>query len=111
MIGKFRSVRGRRDEGASAVEFALLLPVLLVLVTFGIMAFGLILFAQQSVQHTRRAKLFGRLQSMKLRTVQPLTPSSQIAPASIRRRDPSVSTSTGTGRAWRSSRPHLLSSG
>ncbi len=40
MIGMFRSVRGRRDEGASAVEFALILPILALLV-FGIIDYGL----------------------------------------------------------------------
>jgi len=45
MIGMFRSVRGRRDEGASAVELALVLPILLMLV-FGIISYGT-LFAQQ----------------------------------------------------------------
>ncbi len=44
MIARFRPKR-RSDDGASAVEFALVLPILLVLV-FGIISFGT-LFAQQ----------------------------------------------------------------
>jgi Flp pilus assembly protein TadG len=44
MIHRLRP-RGRRDEGASAVEFALVLPILLLLV-FGIISYGT-LFAQQ----------------------------------------------------------------
>ena len=53
MIGTFRSTRGLRDEGASAVEFALLVPLLLIVV-FGIIAFGLLLFAQISATHAAR---------------------------------------------------------
>jgi Flp pilus assembly protein TadG len=45
MIGRIRPNRGRRDEGASAVELALVLPIL-VLLLFGIIAFGIV-FAQK----------------------------------------------------------------
>jgi Flp pilus assembly protein TadG len=40
MIGRIRPIRGRRDEGASAVELALVLPILMLLL-FGIISFGL----------------------------------------------------------------------
>jgi Flp pilus assembly protein TadG len=45
MIGRIRPIRGRGDDGASAVEFALVLPILILLL-FGIISFGT-LFAQQ----------------------------------------------------------------
>ena len=45
MIGRFRSTRGRRDEGAAAVELALVLPILIVIL-FGIISFGIV-FAQK----------------------------------------------------------------
>lgn len=52
MIARLRQAT-RRDDGASAVEFALLVPVL-ILIAFGIIAFGLILFSQISATHAAR---------------------------------------------------------
>lgn len=52
MIARFRPKR-RSDDGASAVEFALLVPVLLI-ITFGIVAVGLLLFSQISATHAAR---------------------------------------------------------
>lgn len=49
-----RSLRRRpRDRGAVAVEFALLLPLLLVLL-FGIIAFGFVLSAKIQAEHAAR---------------------------------------------------------
>lgn len=45
--------RGSREHGASAVEFALVLPILVVLV-FGIVTFGLTFFRWQAVQSAAR---------------------------------------------------------
>ena len=53
MIGRIRPTRGHRDDGASAVEFAILVPVLLIVV-FGIIAAGLILWGQISATHAAR---------------------------------------------------------
>ena len=53
MIGTFRSARGRRDEGASAVEFALVLIPLL-LVVFGIISFGLYFAGALGVSNASR---------------------------------------------------------
>jgi Flp pilus assembly protein TadG len=52
MIARLRPWR-RRDDGASAVEFAILVPVLLI-ITFGILAVGLLLFGQISATHAAR---------------------------------------------------------
>ncbi len=51
-MARFRPKR-RSDDGASAVEFALIVPVLLIIV-FGIIAFGLVLFSQISATHAAR---------------------------------------------------------
>jgi Flp pilus assembly protein TadG len=53
MIGKVRPARERDDNGAAAVEFAILVPLLLIVV-FGIIAFGLVLFSQISATHAAR---------------------------------------------------------
>lgn len=45
--------RGRAERGAAAVEFAILLPVLL-LILFGIVEYGSIFNAQLSLQHAAR---------------------------------------------------------
>ncbi len=45
--------RGGREDGASAVEFALVLPIL-VLLLFGIMQFGIILAANQGLEAAAR---------------------------------------------------------
>lgn len=52
MIARLRQAT-RRDDGASAVEFALLVPVLL-LILFGIIAMGLLLFTYITAQHAAR---------------------------------------------------------
>lgn len=52
MISRLRP-RRRDDEGASAVEFALVVPLLL-MIAFGIIAFGLVLFSQISATHAAR---------------------------------------------------------
>lgn len=52
MIARIRRAT-RGDEGASAVEFALVLPILL-LVVFGMVAVGFALFAQITAQQTAR---------------------------------------------------------
>jgi len=52
MIARLRRARSG-DDGAAAVEFALVVPLLL-LVVFGIVAFGLLLFAQISATHAAR---------------------------------------------------------
>jgi Flp pilus assembly protein TadG len=43
----------RRDDGASAVEFALVVPLLIILV-FGIIAFGIVLAQQQALSNAAR---------------------------------------------------------
>jgi Flp pilus assembly protein TadG len=53
MIGRLRPVRGRRDDGAAAVEFALVFPILLI-VCFAILVFGLALFTEITAQGTAR---------------------------------------------------------
>jgi Flp pilus assembly pilin Flp len=52
MIARLRRA-ARSDDGASAVEFALLVPFLL-LITFGIITFGMILFTQITATHAAR---------------------------------------------------------
>lgn len=52
VAGRFRRLK-RQDDGAQAVEFALLTPVLLVLIT-GIIAFGMILWALIAAYHGAR---------------------------------------------------------
>jgi Flp pilus assembly protein TadG len=44
---------GKRQEGAAAVEFAIILPLLVVLV-FGIIEFGLLLYNQQVITNASR---------------------------------------------------------
>jgi Flp pilus assembly protein TadG len=51
MIARIRRARG--DEGASAVEFALVLPLLIILV-FGVIAFGIVLAQQQALTNSAR---------------------------------------------------------
>jgi hypothetical protein len=58
-----RRLRDRSDRGASAVEFALLLPVLLLLI-FGIIDFGRILTAE--IQLSQAAREGVRLQALGL---------------------------------------------
>ena len=53
MIGRIRPTRGRREEGAAAVEFAILVPLLLI-ITFGIIAVGLVLWSQITATHAAR---------------------------------------------------------
>ena len=48
-----RQFARRRDEGAAAVEFALVLPILVVLL-FGIIEFGLVFDAQLTITHAAR---------------------------------------------------------
>jgi len=52
MIARFRRA-DRGDDGAAAVEFALVLPLLLITV-FGIITFGLMLFTLITAQHSAR---------------------------------------------------------
>jgi hypothetical protein len=52
MIARLRAAR-HRDNGAAAVEFAILVPLLL-LIVFGIMAVGLVLFSLISATHAAR---------------------------------------------------------
>jgi hypothetical protein len=52
-MGRDREPRSRRDRGAAAVEFALVLPLLFVLL-FGIIEFGFGLFQMQAAQATVR---------------------------------------------------------
>src|SRR5215204_889408 len=62
MIGKVRSARGRRDEGAAAVEFALVVLPLLLLV-FGIISFGLYFAGSLGLSNaTREAARYGVVQ-------------------------------------------------
>lgn len=51
--GFFRTGRGRGDKGQSAVEFALILPVLLLLV-FGITEFGRLFIANLTLENAAR---------------------------------------------------------
>jgi len=54
VIGMWRLIKHRRDDrGAAAVEFALVLPVL-VLLLFGIIEFGLVFDAQLTITHAAR---------------------------------------------------------
>jgi Flp pilus assembly pilin Flp len=53
MIGRIRPIRGRRDDGAAAVEFALVFPILLI-VSLAIIVFGLALFTEITAQGTAR---------------------------------------------------------
>jgi len=59
-----REPRGRRDDGAAAVEFALVLPIL-VLILFGIIDYGLFfsnsISAQSGVQTAARQAVVGNL--------------------------------------------------
>lgn len=48
-----RATRGRDDAGASALEFAIVLPVLLTLI-FGMIEFGFVFQAQLAVVHAAR---------------------------------------------------------
>ncbi len=52
MITRLRRAQ-RRDEGASAVEFALVVP-LLIMIVFGIIAFGIVLAQQQALSNAAR---------------------------------------------------------
>lgn len=49
----FANRRYRRDSGAAAVEFALLVPILLILV-FGIISFGIVLAQQLTLSNSAR---------------------------------------------------------
>jgi len=53
MRNRFRSKRFRSEAGASAVEFALLLPVLM-MILFGIIEFGLALYQQAVLTNASR---------------------------------------------------------
>jgi Flp pilus assembly protein TadG len=80
MIGRIRPIHGRRDDGASAVELALVLPILM-LILFGIISFGLYFAGSLGMSNaTREAARYGVVQN---RTCQ------QIA-------DSLASTSSGT---------------
>ncbi len=52
MLARFRP-KPRGDDGASAVEFALVLPILLIIV-LGTIVFGLAIFTLITAQHTAR---------------------------------------------------------
>lgn len=52
MLARFRRAH-RRDDGASAVEFALVIPVLIIVV-FGVIAFGIVLAQQQALSNAAR---------------------------------------------------------
>ena len=67
MVGRrHRRVQGRtthqrrREDGAAAVEFALVLPILLLLV-FGIIGYGYMLSFRQSISHYYYAQFLGTL--------------------------------------------------
>jgi len=84
----------RSDDGANAVEFALVLPILLVLL-FGILYGGLVLNAQQQVNHAaREASRFGAT------FASPQFPAIEAFDATASRASTTSSGVTGRDDAW-----------
>ena len=89
-----RTIQGRRDDGATAVEFALVVPILLLLV-FGIIEYGLwfsdSLSTRQGVREAARQGVvanFGDVQQLWTQRRHPVTRTP--SPSCARRRTASV---------------------